>query len=58
MKTEEQTDTTIASVTTQVKRLSENVLNLESDDSLVKNVKNILSKQLPSIEHKKLEKTV
>ena len=51
LKTQEQTITTIASLTADIKRLNENFQNLESDVSVVKNVKNLLSKQTSSIFH-------
>ena len=50
LKTQEQANTTIASLTAEIKRLNENFQKLESDVSVVKNVNNILSKQMPSIE--------
>ena len=50
LKTQEQTNTTIASLTAEIKRLNENFQKLESDVSVVKNVNNILSKQTSSIE--------
>ena len=40
----------IASLTAAIKRLNENFQKLESDVSVVINVNNILSKQMPSIE--------
>ena len=40
----------IASLTAAIKRLNENFQKLESDDSVVKNVNNILSKQMSSID--------
>ena len=43
-KTQEQANTTIASLTAEIKRLNENFQKLESDVSVVKNVNNILSK--------------
>ena len=49
-KSQEQTNTTIASLTAEIKRLNENFQKLESDVSVVKNVNNILSKQMSSIE--------
>ena len=55
LKTQEQANTTIASLTAEIKRLNENFQKLESDVSVVKNVNNILSKQMSSIE-RKLEK--
>ena len=50
LKTQEQTNTTIASLTAEIKRLNENFQKLDSDVSLVKNVNKILSKQMSSIE--------
>ena len=50
LKSQEQTNTTIASLTAEIKRLNENFQKLESDVSVVKNVNNILSKQMSSIE--------
>ena len=50
LKTQEQTDSTIASLTAEIKRLNENFQKLEADVSLVTNVNNILSKQMSSIE--------
>ena len=50
LKSQEQTNTTIASLTAEIKRLNENFQKLESDVSVVKNVNNILSKQTSSIE--------
>ena len=44
LKTQEQTNTTIASLTAEIKRLNGNFQKLESDVSVVKNVNNILSK--------------
>ena len=49
-KSQEQTNTTIASLTAEIKRLNENFQKLESDVSVAKNVNNILSKQMSSIE--------
>ena len=49
-KSQEQTNTTIASLTAEIKRLNENFQKLESDVSVVKNVNNILSKQMSSIQ--------
>ena len=40
----------IASLTAAIKRLNENFQKLESDVSVVINVNNILSEQMPSIE--------
>ena len=48
-KSQEQTNTTIASLTAEIKRLNENFQKLESV-SVVKNVNNILSKQMSSIQ--------
>ena len=50
LKTQEQANTTIASLTAEIKRLNENFQKLESDVSVVKNVINILSKQMSSVE--------
>ena len=50
LKTQEQANTTIVSLTAEFKRLNGNFQKLESDVSIVKNVNNILSKQMPSIE--------
>ena len=50
LKTQEQANTTIASLTAEIKRLNENFQKLESDVSVVKNVNNILSKQMSSFE--------
>ena len=50
LKSQEQANTTIASLTAEIKRLNENFQKLESDVSVVKNVNNILSKQMSSIE--------
>ena len=50
LKTHEQANTTIASLTAEIKRLNDNFQKLESDVSVVKNVNNILSKQMSSIE--------
>ena len=50
LKSQEQTNTTIASLTAEIKRLNENFQKLESGVSVVKNVNNILSKQMSSIE--------
>ena len=50
LKTQEQANTTIASLTAEIKRLNENFQKLESDVSVVKNVNNILSKQMSSTE--------
>ena len=44
LKAQEQPNTTIASLTAEIKRLNENFQKLESDVSVVKNVNNILSK--------------
>ena len=46
LQTKEQTNSTIASLTAEIKGLNENFQKLESDVSLVKNVNNILSKQM------------
>ena len=48
-KMQEQTNTTITSLTAEIKRLNENFQRLESDVWVIKNVNNILSKQMPSI---------
>ena len=50
LKTQEQTNTTIASLTAEIKRLNENFQKLESNVSVIKNVNNILSKQMSSFE--------
>ena len=50
LKTQEQTNTTIASLTAEIKRLNKNCQKLESDVSVIKNVSNILSNQMSSIE--------
>ena len=50
LKTQEQANTTIASLTAEIKRLNENFQKLESDDSVVKNVNNSLLKEMSSIE--------
>ena len=50
LKSQEQANTTIASLTAEIKRLNENFQKLESDVSVVKNVNNTLSKQMSSIE--------
>ena len=50
LKIQEQTNTTVASLTAEIKRLNENFQKLESDVSVIENVNNILSKQMPSIE--------
>ena len=50
LKTQEQANTTIASLTAEIKRLNENFQKLESDVSVAKNVSNILSKQMSSFE--------
>ena len=50
LKTQEQANTTIVSLTAEFKRLNENFQKLESDVSIVKNVNNILLKQMSSIE--------
>ena len=46
LQTKEQTNSTIASLIAEIKGLNENFQKLESDVSLVKNVNNILSKQM------------
>ena len=45
LKLKEQANTTIASLTAEIKHLNETFQKLESDVSIVKNVNNILSKQ-------------
>ena len=50
LKTQEQANTTIASLTAKIKRLNENFQKLESDVSVAKSVNNILSKHMSSIE--------
>ena len=50
LKTQEQPNTTIASLTAEIKRLNENFQKLESNVSVVKSMENITSKQTPSIE--------
>ena len=50
LKSQEQANTTIASLTAEIKRLNENFQKLESDVFVVKNVNNTLSKQMSSIE--------
>ena len=50
LKSQEQANTTIASLTAEIKSLNENFQKLESDVSVVKNVNNTLSKQMSSIE--------
>ena len=50
LKTQEQTNTTIASLTAEIKRLNKNCQKLESDVSVIKNVSSILSNQMSSIE--------
>ena len=50
LKTQEQTNTTIASQTVEIKRLNKNFRKLESDVSVNRNVNNVLSKQMSSIE--------
>ena len=50
LKTQEQTNTTIASQTVEIKRLNKNFRKLESDVSVTRNVNNLLSKQMSSIE--------
>ena len=44
LQTKEQTNSTIASLTAEIKRLNENFQKLELDVSLVRNISNILSK--------------
>ena len=44
LKVQEQPNTTIASLTVEIKSLNENFQKLESDVSVVKNVNNIMSK--------------
>ena len=44
LKVQEQPNTTIASLTVEIKSLNENFQKLESDVSVVKNVNNIASK--------------
>ena len=44
LKAQEQTNTTIASLTAEIKRLNENFEKLESDVSIIKNGNNILSR--------------
>ena len=50
LKTQEQANTTIASLTAEIKRLNKNSQKLESDVSVVKNMSTILLKQMSSIE--------
>ena len=50
LKKQEQTNTTIASLTAEIKRLNKNCQKLESDVSVIKNVTNILPNQMSSIE--------
>ena len=50
LKSQEQANTTIVSLTAEIKRLNENFQKLESDVFVVKNVNNTLSKQMSSIE--------
>ena len=50
LKNQEQTNSTIASLTAEIKRLNENFQKLKLDVSVVKNVSYILSKQMSSIE--------
>ena len=50
LKTREQANTTIASITSEIKCLNKNFQMLESNVSVTKNVNNILSKQMSSIE--------
>ena len=49
LKIQEQTNPTIASLTPEIKRLNENFQKLESGVSVIKNVNNILSKQISSM---------
>ena len=56
-KTQEQTNTTIVSLTLEIIRLNENFRKLESDLSFVRNVNNFLSKQMSSIEKLCLKKS-
>ena len=46
LKTQEETNSTVASLTAEIKRLNENFQKLESDVSVAKNVNNIFSKQM------------
>ena len=50
LKTQEQTNSIIASLTAEIKCLNESLQKLESDVFVVKNMNNILSKQMSSIE--------
>ena len=50
LKTRGQSNTTIASLTAEIKRLKENSQKLASDVSVVINVNNILSKHMSAIE--------
>ena len=50
LKSQEQANTTVASLTAEIKRLNQNLQKLEPNVSVVKNVNNILSKQMSSIE--------
>ena len=50
LKTQKQANKTIASLTAEIKSLNENFQKLESNVSVVKNVNNILLKQMSSIE--------
>ena len=50
LKTQEQTNTTIASLTAEIKRLNGNFQNRESDVSVIKNVNNSLYKHMSTIE--------
>ena len=50
LKTQEQTNTTIASLTAEIKRLNGNFQNRESDVSVIKNVNNSLCKHMSRIE--------
>ena len=56
-KTQEQTNTTIISLTLEIIRLNENFRKLEPDLSVVRNVKNVLSQQMSSIERLCLKKS-
>ena len=70
LNTQEQTNTSIVLLTAEMKHLNANFQKLESDVSVIKNVNNILSKQMSliecvewvglpsSIEDKELEPTV
>ena len=50
LKIQEHSNTTIASLTAEIKRLNENFQKLESHVFVIKNVNNILSKQMSSTE--------